>query len=91
MAAAFAELNPCDFFLGYIKDRCCVSNLKTKDQLAAVINKVVGGITNEMLENIFMSFRERICDVQSVIACATKLILHVKHEGLYLILFRVSF
>ena len=31
------------------------------------------------------------CDVQGVVARTTKLILHVNREGLYLILFRVSF
>ena len=31
------------------------------------------------------------CDVQGVVARTTKLILHVNREGLYLILFSVSF
>ena len=55
------DLNPCDYFLwGYIKDHCHASDTKTKDYLAAAINKVVSGITKDALENVLMFFRKRI-------------------------------
>ncbi|XP_057335141.1 uncharacterized protein LOC130673942 [Microplitis mediator] len=44
------DLNPCDFFLwGYIKDHCYAKNPSTVEELIAAIQKVVRGITNDML------------------------------------------
>lgn len=55
------DLNPCDYFLwGYIKDHCYADNPKTVDELVGAIKKTTGGVTNDMLERVFDSFRKRI-------------------------------
>ena len=42
------------------ENHCYAFSPKTNDQFVASINKVVGGIAKDMLENVFMSFRKRI-------------------------------
>ena len=54
------DMNPCDyFFWGYIKDKCYAKNPKSKERLINVIKKDVYGITIDMLEESFHSFRKR--------------------------------